>query len=310
MSPTGRTTLVLLALVGGLGLLVSGFSLRQAAPGPWKLPLTPPAGAQVIVAVGDSITFGLHDRQQAGGWVARLADRLHIDYPGVAFNVVNAGVNGDTAAGVLKRLDHDVLAPKPRLVILSIGTNDFDYGVPTASFRYTLTRVITRLRAADVPVLAVSMLPIAGLSPQKLAAESVYNATISRVAASTGAGYLDEFDRCLALGSAELKRLRDDAEHPNPIGYRLLAGSMAAFLETQYLTPYGQIMDPPDRPSSDLMPGASIDAMTGWQTTAVHTNPNTGVSVVVTTTNGISLTVSGRTDRAGLFVMHNPKLDN
>ena len=50
------------------------------------------------------------------------------------FNVVNAGVNGDTAAGVLKRLDHDVLAPKPRLVILSIGTNDFDYGVPPHHF--------------------------------------------------------------------------------------------------------------------------------------------------------------------------------
>jgi len=260
--------------------------------------------SQVIVAVGDSITYGLHDSQQPGGWVTRLAEGLRQDYPGVPFTVVNAGVNGDTAAGVLKRLDHDVLAPKLRLVILSIGTNDFDYGVPPAAFRDTLTRVITRVQTAGVLVLAVSMLPEAALQPRKLVAESAYNAIIAQVCAATGAGYLDEFRRWLALGSAELKRLRDAAEHPNPLGYRLLATGMAAFLETQYFSLVGRIVQPPERPTSDLLP-ESLDTRAPWQAVAVQTLPHTRLSVAITATNGLGASAIGRACRVRRHTLKN-----
>ncbi|GAC1437569.1 MAG: hypothetical protein NVSMB65_11890 [Chloroflexota bacterium] len=260
---------------------------------------------QVIVAVGDSITYGLHDTRRSGGWVGRLTDSLAEDYPGTSFAIINAGVNGDTAAGVLKRLDHDVLAARPNLVIISIGTNDFDYGVPPDSFRYTLTRILKRVQAASVPVLLVSMLPIADLPPHRLVAESAYNAIIAQVAALFGAGYLDEFDRWLALGSAELKRLRDDPEHPKPIGYSLLAGTMAAFLETQYLTPDGQILPPSNRPASDLLPDATLEVPAAWQNVAIHTRPRTMVSVTVTSTNGQTTTSTGQSDRSGSYVVQN-----
>jgi lysophospholipase L1-like esterase len=246
-----------------LGVLLAGGGWRMARH-EWtaltarhaSLVMTPAMAARsrVIVAIGDSITYGLHDDQQPGGWVARLAGRLHQDYPGAAFDVRNAGVNGDTAAGVLGRLSTDVLAVHPGLMILSIGTNDFDYGVPAASFRATLTQIIDRAQAAGISVLAASMLPSAGLLPSRLAAESAYNAMIPQVCAATGAGYLDEFDQWLALGSAELTRLRVDAEHPNAIGYRLMADDVAAYLETQYLTASGRLTSPSVRPSSDLLP--------------------------------------------------------
>ena len=263
------------------------------------------SASQVIVAVGDSITFGLHDSQKRGGWVGRVGDQLALDVPAASLNVVNAGVNGDTAAGVLARLDRDVLARKPRLVILSIGTNDFDYGVPEADFRYTLTRVVKRIEAAGVPVLTVSMLPIAGISPHRMAAQSAYNGTIAQVAAATGAGYLDEFDEWLALGSSELKRLRADAEHPTPVGYSLLAAGMAALLETQYLSPTGRVIVPSTRPTSDLLPDATLAVTPKWQTVSVHTRPHTPVSVVITSTAGATATRHGVTDRAGLFILHN-----
>jgi len=70
---------------------------RAAAPGPG----TAPARGQVIVAIGDSITQCLHDTQQRGGWVGRLAGQLAHDYPATPFQLVNKGINGDTAAGVL-----------------------------------------------------------------------------------------------------------------------------------------------------------------------------------------------------------------
>lgn len=245
------------ALLLGLLAIVTVLAPRGRAAAPLTHSAATPH-RQVIVAIGDSITQGLHDTQQRGGWVGRLGGQLAHDYPAIPFQLVNKGVNGDTSAGVLARLARDVLALKPALVVVSIGTNDFDYGVPVAAFRYTLTRVVKRIQAAGVPVLTVSMLPNAGQTAARLAAQSAYNASISQVARATGAGYLDEFDQWLALGTAELTRLRADVEHPNPVGYALLASTVAAFVESQYLTEGGKMTVPARRPTSDLLPDAML----------------------------------------------------
>ncbi|GAC1411156.1 MAG: hypothetical protein NVSMB65_22400 [Chloroflexota bacterium] len=52
--------------------------------------------------------------------------------------------------------------------------------------------------------------------------------------------------------------LRQDDEHPNPLGYQLLADDMAAFLESQYLDPRGHIVAPSLRPVSDLIAGGQV----------------------------------------------------
>jgi acyl-CoA thioesterase I len=85
-----------------------------------------PQPAERIAAVGDSITKGDWDSDEAGGWVTRLATKLRAAYPHATFLLANAGVDGDTTTGVLARLARDVLAPHPQVVIVSIGTNDFD----------------------------------------------------------------------------------------------------------------------------------------------------------------------------------------
>jgi len=102
---------------------------------------------QMIVAVGDSITKGDWDTEVTGGWVTRLATKLRAAYPAAAFTVRNAGVDGDTTAGVRGRVPRDVLAERPRLVIVSIGTNDFDDGVSPLSFTTQLTALVGALRA-------------------------------------------------------------------------------------------------------------------------------------------------------------------
>src|SRR5919199_3213450 len=106
--------------------------------------LRAPLPAQTIVAVGDSITRGAWDTAVVGGWVTRLRDTLRRTYPGTAFVVRNAGVDGDTTAGVLVRLTDDVLAPPPPLVIVSIGTNDFTAGVPPRTFAAELHLLVGR----------------------------------------------------------------------------------------------------------------------------------------------------------------------
>jgi lysophospholipase L1-like esterase len=252
--PHGRATLA--AILAGLMLLGTSTTLlprhnhnvtradRLAAAG--GVGLHAPLPAQTIVAVGDSITKGDWDTAVVGGWVTRLSDTLRRTYPGTAFVVRNAGVDGDRTAGVLARLARDVLARRPTLVIVSIGTNDFDGGVPPRTFAAELHLLAGRLRAApSAPaVVLASMLPIAGLTPARLAAERAYNDSIRRTAAAMHVGYLDLFDMWLALGWSYLHLLRHDSEHPNPLGYAWLASTTATFLEAGYLDGQGRMVAP------------------------------------------------------------------
>jgi lysophospholipase L1-like esterase len=214
-----------------------------------------PQPVERMVAVGDSITKGDWDVDEAGGWVTRLATKLHTAYPHATFQLDNAGVDGDTTAGVLARLDRDVLAPYPQLVIVSIGTNDFDYGVPRTQFVEQLQAVVHRLCAApQAPVVILaSMLPIAGQTAGRLAAERAYNDVIRRVAAAARVGYLDLFDAWLGLGPSYLHALRHDTEHPNPIGYEWMASTTAAFLEAGYLNAQGRVIAPRVIPTCSLV---------------------------------------------------------
>jgi lysophospholipase L1-like esterase len=226
---------------------------RLAAAG--GVGLRSPLPAPTIVAVGDSITKGDWDTAIGGGWVTRLRDKLRRMYPGAAFAVRNAGVDGDTTAGVLARLARDVLAPRPTLVIVSIGTNDFTAGVPPRTFAAELHLLVGRLRAApSAPVVVLaSMLPFAGLTRAQLAAERAYNDIIRRTAAAMHVGYLDLFDMWLALGESYLRLLRHDSKHPNPLGYEWLASTTATFLEAGYLDGQGRIAAPSLTPTCSVV---------------------------------------------------------
>ncbi|MBI3118467.1 MAG: hypothetical protein HYZ00_07260, partial [Candidatus Hydrogenedentes bacterium] len=70
-----------------------------------------------IVCFGDSITHG-YGASPGRDYPARLAELLGTP-------VINAGVDGDTTASALKRLEEDVLIEEPRLVIVELGGNDF-----------------------------------------------------------------------------------------------------------------------------------------------------------------------------------------
>lgn len=72
------------------------------------------AGERVI-ALGDSLTFG-YGASQNLSYPKILAQKT-------GWEVINAGVDGDTTANVLSRLE-GIIAQKPKLVLLGIGGND------------------------------------------------------------------------------------------------------------------------------------------------------------------------------------------
>lgn len=118
------------------------------------VPNTPVApGPPRIVALGDSLTAGLGiPREDA--YPAVLQRKLREG--GIALDVVNAGISGDTTADGLRRVNW-ALEGDVRLLILALGANDGLRGLPPGQIKSNLQSIIHRARQRAVPVLLVGM---------------------------------------------------------------------------------------------------------------------------------------------------------
>lgn len=118
-------------------------------------PPTPVENVPKIVAFGDSLTAGYGLAPQES-YPALLQKMIEAD--GFKYEVVNAGVSGDTSAGGARRIDWSLDAGGVRFVILELGANDFLRGQPVAETRKNLSEIIKRAKARDAQVLLAGML--------------------------------------------------------------------------------------------------------------------------------------------------------
>ena len=115
----------------GVGQESSGQAANAAAA---ANPNAPPPRPK-IVALGDSLTVGLG---LAGDRVVPSLLQKKLDEEGYAFEMVNAGVSGDTSAGGLRRLDW-ALEGDVRVLIVALGANDGLRGLSIAEMKQNLT---------------------------------------------------------------------------------------------------------------------------------------------------------------------------
>ncbi|ODT43719.1 MAG: arylesterase, partial [Nitrospira sp. SCN 59-13] len=138
----------------------AGLSRPQPAPDD-KPSASPPPSATTpeldsrprIVAFGDSLTAGLGVSLEHT-YPAQLQKQL--DTLGLHYQVLNAGISGDTTAGGLRRVTW-VLAGKPSVVILELGGNDGLRGLSLPETRSHLDAIIKRLKEAQVQVILAGM---------------------------------------------------------------------------------------------------------------------------------------------------------
>jgi acyl-CoA thioesterase-1 len=120
--------------------------------------ILPMAAAQAlaetrILALGDSLTAG-YGLGATEGLTAQLERALKAK--GLSARVLNAGVSGDTTAGGLARVDW-ALGDKPDVAIVALGANDMLRGLDPARTEQNLDGILTKLKAAKVPVLLLGM---------------------------------------------------------------------------------------------------------------------------------------------------------
>ena len=115
-------------------------------------PDAPPARAR-IVAFGDSLTIGLGLLEQEA-YPALLQNK--INEAGYQFEVVNAGVSGDTSAGGLRRLDW-ALEGNVKVLIVAFGGNDGLRGLPVPQMKENLSQIIDKARERSIVIILAGM---------------------------------------------------------------------------------------------------------------------------------------------------------
>jgi len=133
-------------LVLGMVLMAAGAAVAQA-------PVPKPVKPIKMVVLGDSLSAGL-GLSASAAFPARLQKSLQSK--GIAVDMVNAGVSGDTSSGGRDRVDWSV-PEGTEAVILELGANDALRGLDPQLTRSALSDILTRLKARGVAVLLCGM---------------------------------------------------------------------------------------------------------------------------------------------------------
>ena len=193
-------------------------------------PASPARAKPRIVFLGDSLTAGLGlsaDRSFPSLIGRRLAAN------GLDYEVVNAGVSGDTSAGGVRRLEWS-LDGDVRVLIVALGGNDGLRGLPPPELKKNLAAILDRARERKVAVILAGM-----EAPPNFGSE--YTREFRGVYAELAAKYGVRFIPFLLQGVAGEPSLNQaDGIHPNARGAELVADLVWKELEPELRRPTGK----------------------------------------------------------------------
>ena len=153
-------------MIRSLGVCLLAATAASCSPGDSQSTVPPPARSETaapaavpaaprprIVVLGDSLTAGL-GLEPGQAYPALLQKRL--DAAGLKYEVVNAGVSGDTSAGGLRRIDW-ALDGDVKILVVALGGNDALRGLPVEQLRENLTTIVERASARGIKVILAGM---------------------------------------------------------------------------------------------------------------------------------------------------------
>ena len=177
----------------------------------------PPAqvlsGKPKIIAFGDSLTagFGLAEKES---YPYLLQEKLNAD--GYHYEVINAGVSGETSLGGLERIDWVLEMENVEVLVLELGANDLLRGVPVAQMKSNLDKIIRKAKAKNVKVLLCGM-----LAPPSVGAD--YQRDYTNAFPDLAEEHKVEFLPFILEKIALDKKLNQaDGIHPNAEGEKIL----------------------------------------------------------------------------------------
>jgi len=244
MIPRRAVLLILLALgAAPSAARAAERACPAATPAALDLPATRAAArageALRVIAFGSSSTAGSGASSPAAAYPSSLERFLRRALGGRDVRVTNRGIGGEDAAEMLERLDRDVLAERPHLVIWQAGGNAVLQGRDPGRFRQLMRAGIARLRAigADIVLMDNQRAPRIVNAPSAPQFESAMAglAESERVGLFRRGGLMD---RWAAAGVPARALVGDDGLHHTDLGYACVAEALAESIVAA-LTPAG-----------------------------------------------------------------------
>jgi acyl-CoA thioesterase-1 len=147
-----------------------------------------------------------------------------LDEEGLSYEVINAGVSGDTSAGGLRRLDW-ALEGDVRILIVALGGNDALRGLPVEDLRSNLSTIIGRAQDRQIRVILAGMEAPPNYGP-------VYARSFHQVFPDLARQYKVAFLPFLLQGVAGVALLNQpDGIHPTVDGARMVADNIWGVLQ-------------------------------------------------------------------------------
>jgi len=156
-----------------------------------------------VVCFGDSITqgFGAGPKSSYPAYLSKL----------MSVPVLNAGIEGDTSEGALKRIKSDVLDREPLMVVLEFGANDFLTRMTLEETRRNIGSIIRQCQEQG------AIVALADVSNMHLMPE--YGPMFRSLSRTYKTIYIPN----LLNGIFDNARLKSDYFHPNASGYQIIA---------------------------------------------------------------------------------------
>lgn len=172
------------------------------------------ASKRTVLFLGTSLTAGL-GLDPDSAYPQQIQRK--IEASALPYQTVNAGVSGETSAGLLRRLDWVLQAPAAVIVVES-GANDGLRGQAVASTRATIGQVLTRIRT-ERPEATIVLAQME--APTNLGADytRAFHAMFQQLAKEYGVTLMP----FLLDGVAGRQQLNQgDGMHPNNAGERIV----------------------------------------------------------------------------------------
>ncbi len=233
---------------GGLRMKINTADLSAGEIPVFVPPPKPEPKPGGIIMFGDSTTA---PRGSLKVYATRVETALQSS--GSSLNVHNAGIGGNTTRDALKRFDRDVLAFKPRLIVMQFGINDSAVDVwkippattprvPLTEYLANLRRMITAAQTAKAKVILMTTNPLRWTPKLKdlygkppydpIAFDGFdvtltgYNDALRQLAAELKVPLVDvnaAYPECAMKHLTNIDGLLLDGMHPNDLGQQLVA---------------------------------------------------------------------------------------
>lgn len=175
------------------------------------------AAGNTVLALGDSLTYG-YGASPAESYPAQLQKLT-------GWEIINGSISGDTSAQALSRLPA-LLQRKTKLVIISIGGNDFLRKLPEAETRNNIAEIIESVQKENIPAVLVGVPHLSvGALFGHLSDHLLYQELAEQYKIPLFEGAWSEI--------LSDEKLKSDQIHANAAGYKVFAEKLEKFLQEE-----------------------------------------------------------------------------